>query len=52
MSEDNNYFLFYDAFLEAYGVWEMLDSTHECYKNILKWNFEKLINKYSNHPKL
>ena len=28
MSEDNNYFLFYDSFLENYGVWEMLDSTH------------------------
>ena len=52
MSEDNNYFLFYDSFLESYGVWEMMDTTREAFRNILKVYYDKLIGKYINHPKL
>ena len=28
MSECNNFFLFYDSFLETYGMWELKDCSH------------------------
>ena len=37
MSENNEYFLFYDNFLRRYGLWELQDQTQSSLKrNILK----------------